>query len=95
MTTGVIVRSDEDGNPPKFQIVNSNAQGAVVITPNDATDIAVTKGLYLGATGDIHVTLKDGTTVTFTALSGGLIHPIAATRIWLTGTTATNILAVY
>lgn len=75
----------------------SKVKGAVSVTPNDGADLATvpTNGLYLGASGDVKLTLQDGSVVTFTALSGGMVHPIAAKRIWATGTTATSILAVY
>lgn len=73
----------------------SKAQEAVLVAPSDSVDLAkVARGVYIGSSGDLRVTLEKGTTVTFTALSGGIIHPIAAKRIHATGTTATNILAV-
>lgn len=77
--------------------VSSNAQGAVVITPNDSADLTTvpTKGIYIGVTGDVKVTLNDGSTVTFTSLSSGVIHPLSVKRVFAIGTTATNILAVY
>lgn len=77
--------------------VQSNAQGAVVVTPNDSADLTTvpTKGIYVGVTGDLKVTLNDGSTVTFTSLSSGVIHPLSVKRVWATGTTATSILAVY
>lgn len=79
------------------QLMGSNAMDAVAITPNDGVDLATkpTKGIYLGVSGDVKITLNSGNTVTFTNLSSGVIHPIAAKRIWATGTTATSILAVY
>lgn len=75
----------------------SNASGAVAVTPSDTTDLATvpTKGLYLGGAGNVKVDMADGTTVTFTALSSGMIHPISCKRVYATGTTTTSILAVY
>jgi hypothetical protein len=79
------------------QLIGSNAADAVAVVPSDTVDLAKvpTKGIYLGVSGDVKVTLSSGSTVTFTGLSSGVIHPIAAKRIYSTGTTATNILAVY
>jgi hypothetical protein len=73
------------------------ATDALAVTPSDSTDLArySTTGLYVGVTGDVKVTLNDGSTVTFTSLASGIIHPIAVKRVWATGTTATNIMAVY
>lgn len=73
----------------------SKAQEAVLVAPSDTNDLAkVTSGIYLGGSGDLRVTLEKGSTVTFTNLSSGIIHPIAAKRIYATGTMATSILAV-
>jgi hypothetical protein len=78
-------------------LTGSNAIDGAVVTPNDGTDLAKipTKGVYVGVSGDVKVTLSSGAVLTFTGLSSGAIHPIAAKRIWATGTTALNILAVY
>ena len=83
--------------PGFVEIVGGSAKGAVAVTPNDSVDLAVTptKGIYVGGSGDLKVTLENGDVVTFMSLSSGMIHPIAVKRIWATGTTATNILAVY
>lgn len=90
-------RSQGDGTmQDEVRIVASGAQAGVAITGNDSTDLAkTTKGIYIGTSGDLRVTLKkDSTPVTFTGLSAGIIHPIEAKRIWVTGTTATGILGL-
>ena len=76
---------------------NVIATDATSITPSDSTDLAggATKGLYIGGAGNVKVDMADGTTITFTALSAGIIHPISAKRVYVTDTTATLILAVY
>lgn len=71
-------------------------QSAVAITPNDGADLArITRGIYIGGAGNIKVDMSDGTTVTFTAIAAGIIHPIAVKRVYLTGTSATGIIGVY
>lgn len=72
------------------------AHGAAV-TPNDSTDLSAgaTRGLYVGVSGDVKVTLASGATVAFVGLASGLFHPVSATRVWAAGTTATNIVACY
>lgn len=72
------------------------ATHAFAITPADGSDISfATRGLYVGASGDVKVDMLGGETVTFVGLAAGVIHPIRATRVYSTGTTATNILGVY
>lgn len=65
------------------------------ITPSDSVVITPTKGLYLGAGGNVALMMANGRSVTVNNLAGGIIHPISCTMVKVTGTTATNILAVY
>lgn len=72
------------------------AQNAGAITPNDSTDLfRPTRGLYVGASGDVKVTFVGGSQATFVGLAPGVIHPFAVERVWATGTTATNIIGVW
>ena len=75
----------------------SKATDAVAVTPDDVNDLAQvpTDGLYVGIGGNIKVDMADGTTVTFTALKGGVVYPFEVSRIYDTDTTATNIVALY
>ena len=68
---------------------------ADAITPNDSTRFKPTRGLYVGVSGDVKVIMLDGTTVTFTGLAAGVIHPISCVLVYSTDTTATNIVALY
>jgi hypothetical protein len=70
---------------------------AVSVTPNDTTDLVngVTRGIFIGTAGTIVLTMADGNDITFTGLSAGGIHLISAKRVKATGTTATNIVALY
>lgn len=68
---------------------------AAVVTPSDDTDLSkVTRGLYVGVSGDVNCDIG-GVTLVFTAMAAGIIHPIAVTRIRSTSTTATNMVAIY
>ena len=75
------------------------AKGAAAVTPNDSTDLTYqTRGLYVGVSGDVVVTMvdqADGANVTFTGLAGGVVHPLEVKRVWNTNTTATNIVALW
>ena len=55
-----------------------------------------TKGcvLYVGVTGDVKVTMAGGNTVVYTAMVAGW-QPINVTRVWATGTAATNLVAAW
>jgi hypothetical protein len=77
------------------QVELKTATGAVVITPGDSTTIPATRGIYVGVSGDIKVNMSSvGTAIVFKAVPVGLLN-ISATRIYSTGTTATNLVAVY
>lgn len=81
----------------KFPVTQySVTQMSESVTPSDTVDLPnVTRGIYVGTSGDVRVDLKGGTTVTFRALAAGLQHGMAVTRVHATGTTATDILAVW
>jgi hypothetical protein len=72
------------------------AIGAVSVTPDNAAVIEpVTRGVYIGGAGDLAVTFLDGTQVTFTDIAPGMIHGMQIKQVRATGTTATDILAIY
>ena len=79
------------------QEAESKASDAVTITPDDATDLATvpTTGLYIGGNGNIKVDMLDGTATTFVGLKAGVVYPFKITRVYATGTTATNIVVLY
>lgn len=72
------------------------AWNAASITKNDSTDLTnPTRGIYVGATGNLKVTMLSGDIVTFVGLAAGVIHPISAKRVWSTDTTVTGIVGVW
>jgi hypothetical protein len=74
----------------------SPAVDAFAITPDNSNDLAtVTRGIYVGVSGDLKVITLGGETVTFVGLAAGMIHPIRVARVLATGTTATSIVGVY
>jgi hypothetical protein len=76
--------------------LESPAGFAMAITPNDGEDLAhATRGIYVGASGDLKVTLAGRTTVTFVDLAAGMIHPLRVVRVFDTDTDATGIVGVY
>jgi len=76
--------------------ITSPTFGGVEITPSNDNDLArVTRGLYVGVTGNVKVDMEDGSTITWVGLAAGMIHPIRAKRVYATLTTATSIIGVY
>jgi hypothetical protein len=71
------------------------AIGAVDVV-NDVT-IAPTycRGLYVGTTGNVAVTMSTGDAVTFVAVQAGTVLPIRVKRVNSSGTTASSIIALY
>lgn len=75
--------------------LDSPASNAAAVVPNNAADLAFSsRAIFVGVTGDLRVTMVGGQTVTFTAVAAGW-HPIRVSRVYVTGTTATSIVAVW
>lgn len=79
-----------------YKNASDPANGAAVITPSNTTDLAVyARGIYFGVGGNITVDMTDsGTNITFLAVPQGTILPIQVKRVYSTGTTATNLVAL-
>lgn len=66
-----------------------------VVTPSDTVDLDYTScSIYTSDGGNITVDTQAGDTVLLTALPAGTMLPIRVTRVYATGTTATNIYAL-
>ena len=76
--------------------LDSPANHAAAVTPNDGADLAyATRALYVGTTGDLEVITVGGETVVFTAVPGGTFVPVRAARVKAANTTASNIVALW
>ena len=80
--------------------VSAPSTHATTVTPSDTVDLTnIPKAIYIGGAGDvvvIGVNAPTGATgVTFKAVAAGTILPVRARRLLATGTTATNIVALY
>jgi len=51
--------------------------------------------LYVGVAGDVKVTTAGGDDVVFTGILAGSFIPVQVTKVFATGTTATNIVALW
>lgn len=75
--------------------LESPGQSAAAVSPDDAIDLAVTsRALYIGTGGDIALTTAAGDIVTFRNVAPGIL-PLRVSRVHQTGTTATDIVAVW
>lgn len=80
---------------------SDTASGAVAVTPSDANNLftanagLATNGLYVGGAGNVKVDMQDGSTVTFNGVVAGTTLPIQVRKVYATGTTATNIIALF
>lgn len=74
------------GDPGKF---------AAAVTPSDVTNLsAPTRALYVGSAGGNISVQMNGATIIFTAVPIGVL-PIQCSRVNATGTTSTNIVALW
>ena len=72
------------------------AENAAAVTPNDTNELDyATTALYIGGAGNVTVRMLMGGTVTFAAVPAGTQLRIRAKGVNATGTTATNIVALY
>lgn len=68
------------------------------VTPADATVLpnGITRALFITGTGNVAITLADGTTTAvLTGVPANTIVPVGAKIVASTGTTATGIFALY
>lgn len=74
------------------------AAHAVAVTPSDSTPLPfVSRGIYVGTTGNLAVVMQGDTTataVTFSNVQAGSLLPLRVTYVMSTNTTASNIVAV-
>lgn len=85
--------SAQGGNPA------SPANELVAVTPSDATVLKTTRGLWVGTGGNIAVLPAgpetNGAAVTVPNVPGGTTLAVSVTKVMATGTTGSNIVAMY
>ena len=76
--------------------ITSPAGRYAVATPSDSADLAfVSRAIYVGGDGNIMAVSPEGQAVPFMNVPAGTLLPIRCARINLTGTTATNLVAMW
>lgn len=75
--------------------MNAPASDAFDIVPDDGQDLPfVTRGLYVGGTGNVRLVTLEGSTTTFKNLSAGTVLPVSASRVLATGTTVSDLIGL-
>ena len=70
--------------------------GGFTVTPHDVNDLSQPcMALWVGGDGNIKLNTVDGSTITLKGVTAGTILHIQATKVYATGTTATDIVALY
>lgn len=76
--------------------LESPAEHAATVTPHDTNTLTNTpRALYVGTTGNLKVDTLGGETVTLNNLPDGSLVPLRVTRVYSTGTTASDIVALW
>jgi hypothetical protein len=90
------IRVPVSATSPLF-LTGSGVDGSLIGTDEGSAAVLGSEGfwtgIYVGVAGDVKVDMKSSGTVTFKALPVGL-HKIGVTRVYATGTTATNLLGL-
>lgn len=77
--------------------IDAPAKNAAAVTPDDDADLAnVAVALYIGGDGNVSVDTVGGQeSVVFQGMTAGQILPVRVKRVNSTGTTASNIVALW
>ena len=76
--------------------LSSPGANAAAITPSDSVDLPISaRAVYVGSSGNASVVTVGGDTVMFANLANGSILPVRVIRVNATGTTASDLVAIY
>lgn len=83
-------------NTALYAEYTSPAQAAETVTPSDSINLSsVCRGLWVGGAGNAAVVMADGSVVTYSGILAGTLLPVMISRVNLTNTTATLMVAMY
>lgn len=76
--------------------LDSPAEGAFDIYPSDEDELQnATRAIYVGGDGDLTVEMVNGDIATFVGCLAGVIYPFRVNRVYLSETTASNLIGLY
>ena len=70
-------------------------EDAAEVTASDSADLAQFSVIYVGTGGNVKVITAQGSTVTFPNVLNGATLPVRVRRVFSTGTTASNFVAIF
>lgn len=75
--------------------LSSSSLAPFAVSLDDNSDLAtIPKALWVGTGGDVRLRGVNGQPVTFVGVPSGFIIPVRASRVFATGTTAADIVAL-
>ncbi|WP_422027228.1 spike base protein, RCAP_Rcc01079 family [Pyruvatibacter mobilis] len=75
--------------------LTSPADTAFAVVPSNDTDLpTVTRGLYVGVSGDISLVMRDGSEAVLANVQAGSALALRIRRVKATGTTAQNLVGL-
>jgi len=83
--------------PVEKSIIDSKvgARASFDITPSDSAQFSyVTRGIYVGGSGNLKVQFVDGGIATLQNVVAGTVYPFFIVQVFSTGTTATNLIGL-
>lgn len=81
---------------PAYSQSGYSAKRAAPVTPSDSAKLQrTTKYVWVGGAGALSVITEGGNTVTLAGVPAGTLLPIEVQLVRSTGTTATNIVALW
>jgi len=79
----------------RYLVNNASFKSAASVTPSNTEDLSETaSALWIGTTGNIKVDLEGAQGITFNAVPVGLLRA-RVKRVYATGTSASNIVALW
>lgn len=80
----------------KYAYTDLPAIDGAAVTASDSVDFAnVARGIYVGVAGDVVLVTPTGSILTFKNAAQGSVLAILTMRVNSTGTTATNLVALF
>ncbi|MEM9700241.1 MAG: hypothetical protein AAF943_15790 [Pseudomonadota bacterium] len=85
---------------PTAQFSNHEPEIIAPISAGEAatpgTDFrSISRGIFIGGTGDIRLRMKNGEELLFRNAQAGVVYPFQAQQVVASGTTASDIVALY
>ena len=92
---GLIATTGVDPHPNQAGAMSGPYSLGAAITKSDTNELAnYSSAIYVGVSGDVKVTTIGGSVLVFKAAPVGLLQ-VRAKLVWSTGTTATDMVALY